>query len=372
MTISWASGETGLDNVRMLPAERRARLLRELRVHGAVRTEEFAAAIGASGMTIRRDLADLERAGLLRRVHGGAVAAAERSVAPMASAPVATIGMVVPSASYYFPDVIRGARSALGAAGARLVLAVSDYSPVREREQIERLLSRGVDGLLVTPAAHATDESATYELLARARARAAVVILERSVDGSPWHGVLDTVRCDHTVGGALAAEHLVATGCRRIAVATRTGPTAPLVREGVGRALDAAGLRTELVPLPRTAAPPAELQHSLLELVDRARAKALDGVIVLPDEVAIGLVDVAEDAGLRVPEDLAVVAYDDEVAALGATPLTAVAPPREEVGDTGAQLCLRRVLERMRGSTPRAPSRIELSPELRTRATTRA
>ncbi|WP_156225516.1 LacI family DNA-binding transcriptional regulator [Pseudactinotalea suaedae] len=353
----------------MLPAERRARLLRELRVHGTVRTEEFAANIGASGMTIRRDLADLEAAGLLHRVHGGAVAPSEHGLAPRVSAPVATIGMVVPSATYYFPEVIRGTRAALGDAGARLILAVSDYSAAREREQIGRLLARGVDGLLVTPASHAADDPMTYELLAQAPA--AVVVMERSLDGSPWHGALEVVRCDHEVGGVLAAEHLLATGCTRIVVATRTGPTAPLVRRGVARAAAAAGLETVALTLPSADAPPAALQETLRDLVARCTSAEVDGVVVVPDEVAIGLVDAAEDAGIAVPDDLAVVAYDDEVAALCATPLTAVAPPRREVGETGAQLCLRRVMSRLRASAPHAWARMELTPELRIRSTTR-
>lgn len=361
-------GGASAHNVRMLPAERRARLLREIRVHGAVRTEEFAARAVASGMTIRRDLADLEKAGLLQRVHGGAVAPSERSAHSQAGAPVATIGMVVPSATYYFPEVIRGARMALGEAGARLVLAVSEYSPEREQEQIGRLLVRGVDGLLVTPSVHASDDPSTYELLAAAALP--VVVLERSLDDSPWHGALDSVRCDHEVGGVLAAEHLLEAGCSRIVVATRSGPTAPLVRAGVARTLMAAGLEGEELALPRAEAPPAAQQEMLHELVRRCSAGEVDGIVVLPDEVAIGLVDIAEDAGLRLPEDLAVVAYDDEVAALCSTPLTAVAPPRFEVGEACAQLCLRRVLARMRASAPHAWSRIELSPELRVRATT--
>lgn len=338
-------------------------------MHAAVRTEEFAARVGASGMTIRRDLAELERAGLLRRVHGGAVDMTERHEAGHARAPVATLGMVVPSATYYYPQVIGGARAAVAAAGARLILGVSDYAADREREQILRLLERGVDGLLVAPSAHAADDGATYELLAGAPA--AVVVLERSLDDSPWHGLLDVVRCDHGVGGTLAVEHLLGLGRRRVVVATRPSPTAALVREGAARALAAAGLRGDVVDLPAAAAPAEHLRHALTTLLERCRDGTMDGVVVLPDEVAIALVDAAEDAGLAIPGDLAVIAYDDEVAALCATPVTAVAPPRYEVGHAGAQLCLRRVLTRMRARTRRPWSRMELSPELRVRATTR-
>ncbi len=351
----------------MLPTERRAQLLRELRVHGTVRTEEFAMRVGSSGMTVRRDLADLEQAGLLRRVHGGAEAPGEPS-APRGSAPVATIGMVVPSASYYFPDVIRGAQAAITAAGSRMILAVSEYSPTREREQITRLLDRGVDGLLVAPASHATEDPETYRLLASAPA--AVVVLERSLDGSPWQGELDVVRCDHEVGGQRAATHLLETGCTRLLVATRSGPTAPLVRAGARQVAQSAGLEVEVLTLPPANAPGAELHEALAVITDRARTGDVDGVIVVPDEVAIGLIDLADDAGLAVPGDLAVVAYDDEVAALCATPLTAVAPPRRDAGTSSADLCLGRVMSRLRADAPRAWSSLALSPVLRVRGTT--
>ncbi|QOR71184.1 substrate-binding domain-containing protein [Ruania alkalisoli] len=352
----------------MLPTERRARLLRELRVHGTVRTEEFALRVGASGMTLRRDLAELEQQGLLRRVHGGAVSSSEPATSPRSSAPVATIGMVIPSASYYFPDVIRGAQAAITAAGSRMILAVSEYSPTREREQITRLLDRGVDGLLVAPASHATEDPETYRLLANAPA--AVVVLERSLEGSPWQGELDVVRCDHEVGGQRAATHLLESGCTRLLVATRRGPTAPLVRAGARQVAQAAGLKLEVLTLPPATAPGAELHQALAAIADRARTGDVDGVIVVPDEVAIGLVDLAEDAGLAVPGDLAVVAYDDEVAALCATPLTAVAPPRRDAGTSGAELCLRRVMARLRSDVAPARSNLALSPALKIRETT--
>ena len=63
----------------------------------------------------------------------------------------------------------------------------------------------------------------------------------------------------------------------------------------------------------------------------------------LGDREASGLVGVARRAGLDVPGDLAVVAYDDEVADLAEVPLTAVRPPKEELGRLAAQLLLRRL-----------------------------
>jgi DNA-binding LacI/PurR family transcriptional regulator len=79
------------------------------------------------------------------------------------------------------------------------------------------------------------------------------------------------------------------------------------------------------------------------------------------------LVQQLADAGITVPGDCSVVAYDDVVAALGSTPLTAIAPPKAEVGRLAAEL----LLERLRGPAGRPPRRITVLPELKVRGSTR-
>ncbi|HET6860509.1 MAG TPA: substrate-binding domain-containing protein, partial [Streptomyces sp.] len=78
------------------------------------------------------------------------------------------------------------------------------------------------------------------------------------------------------------------------------------------------------------------------------------------------LVQQLADSGMRVPQDCSVVAYDDVVAALGSTPLTAVAPPKAEVGRVAAELLLRRLMEPPEPGTGGA-RRVELLPELMVR-----
>jgi DNA-binding LacI/PurR family transcriptional regulator len=74
------------------------------------------------------------------------------------------------------------------------------------------------------------------------------------------------------------------------------------------------------------------------------------------------LVEIALDRGLRVPEDLAIIAYDDENAELAIVPLTAVSAPGRELGE----LALRMLFERIRSDDPRAlsPRHIQLVPRL--------
>jgi DNA-binding LacI/PurR family transcriptional regulator len=81
---------------------------------------------------------------------------------------------------------------------------------------------------------------------------------------------------------------------------------------------------------------------------------------------ALMLVEQLAGRGVRVPQDCSVVAYDDVVAALGSTPLTAVAPPKADVGRIAAELLLRRL------ATPQGwrTQRVQLLPELKVRGST--
>ncbi|MFD5225951.1 substrate-binding domain-containing protein [Microbacterium sp. NPDC058342] len=357
----------------MLPAQRHSQILREIDIRGGVSAAEFAARVGASGMTIRRDLALLESQGLVERVHGGAVKPRRHGASASARrlTPLATLGMVVPSANYYYPEIIRGAKAAAAEAGARLVLGVSEYSSEFEREQISRLATNGVDGMLVTPSRSFHAEPATFEALRDVSVP--VVVVERALDSAASLGALSTVRSDHAHGAELAVAHLIAEGCRRIALARRRSPTAPFVREGYRRALaadDPARAPIEF-ELPAREASIASLRKHLNELLDACLDQRVDAIVVLPDEVAISLLEVAGDRGIVVPRDLALVAYDDEVASLASVPLTAVAPPKFQVGHLAARTCMDQVLASARGSSAEALPRVELLPALKTRESSR-
>ena len=125
---------------------------------GSVTGQELADALGVAAVTVRGDVRELARRGLLDRVHGGVTGAGGDlsgdlwgSPARARTAPTATrtIGMVVPHASYYYPAVVSGARDAAEPLGARLVLGVSQNDVAEERAQVARLLDSGVDGLVI-------------------------------------------------------------------------------------------------------------------------------------------------------------------------------------------------------------------------------
>uniref|UniRef100_UPI0013E3F2D5 substrate-binding domain-containing protein n=1 Tax=Microbacterium sp. CPCC 204701 TaxID=2493084 RepID=UPI0013E3F2D5 len=147
--------------------------------------------------------------------------------------------------------------------------------------------------------------------------------------------------------GRLAAEHLFEQGRRRLAfVGARQDVRQVRERlEGARLAVAAhayAGATLELIWTERTT---AALGLSFGEqLARRAPGDRPDGLVVSNDHLAIGLVHGLVSRGVRVPEDVAVVGYDDiEFAAIAAVPLTSVRQPAREMGRTAADMLLARI-----------------------------
>jgi DNA-binding LacI/PurR family transcriptional regulator len=351
-----------MTGMNMLRPERHSRILAEIELKGSLDAAVFAQRIGISGMTIRRDLATLASQGLVERVHGGAIR--PRHGGPASArrlTPLMTLGMVVPSANYYFPEIIRGAKTAAAEVGARLVLGVSGYSETVERQQIARLSANEVDGIVMTPSGSMLTDPRPYAMLQDLAVPA--VVVERDIDEAHLYATVATVRSDHSHGAELAVRHLHEQGYRHIALACRESATAPPVRTGFLRARAALPVGTEALQfdLPTSDTPIPTAREHIDRLLDDCLASGVDAIIVLPDEVAISLVEAAQDRGLRIPEDLAVVAYDDEVASLAAVPLTAVAPPKFQVGYLAVRSLADRVIGSARG-TADVVSHVDLPP----------
>ncbi|WP_157602471.1 DeoR family transcriptional regulator, partial [Promicromonospora kroppenstedtii] len=210
-----------------LPRSRHEYLLREVELRGSVRSAEVAARLEVSEVTIRRDIRELERAGKLGRVHGGAIALrADRG--PQAAQ--ALVGVVVPSAVAHFLDTVRGMEALAPSLRVRLVLGVSHYRSELEVQQVERLLALGATGLVLAPT---TRDRSPEDLAAwLGSIPVPLVLVERRIDALTSLSELDVARTDHAHGAVLAVEHLARLGHRRVGLGVydRT-PTAPRVRE---------------------------------------------------------------------------------------------------------------------------------------------
>ncbi|MFD7322273.1 substrate-binding domain-containing protein [Streptomyces sp. NPDC059875] len=352
--------------------ERHDRLLALVRERGTARVADLATLLGVSPVTARRDVEALAAKGLLDRVHGQ-VSWPERQVDPGArrAGEGLVLGLLAPSATYYFAEVIRGAHEAAARAGARLVLRISDYRPEEDRARTEGLLAAGAEGVLVAPGWRGPEDRLAYgDWLAELPVPA--VLLERRADPGTPLDALDRVVSDHGHGVLLALRHLLDLGhATPLLVARGDSPTALAVRAGYAEALDTLGLEApgpviDSVPADQNPEGFERAVRALHEAVTSGRASA---ALVHNDVDAIEIVQRLADLGVRVPEDLALIAYDDEVAALADTPLTAVAPPKRQVGRHATELLVERLTEAATAPDEEAARRhLSLLPRLRVRS----
>ncbi|MFJ8080510.1 substrate-binding domain-containing protein [Streptomyces sp. NPDC096205] len=347
--------------------ERHQEILHRVRERGSIRVTDVAAELNVSPITVRRDVESLAERGLVTRVHGGAVLPEDRTGQPGAAERLAprgggrdfVVGLIVPAADYYYPEVIKGAREAAAERGIRLVLGISQYSPEEERAQARQMLADGIDGLLITPCgpAGARDWPAT-EL------EVPYVLVERRPDHDTG---AERVVTDHAHGARIAVRHLCDTDRVLVGLLLREdSPHSALVLEGYRAGLADAELPVNdnaLFRLPPPGGDAAERERVLAEFTDAVAGGRLEAAVVHNDHDAIVVLQRLRSRGIQVPEDMAIVAYDDEVAALADVPLTAVAPPKHAVGAAAVELLAQRLADPAR---PR--HRIEILPELHVRA----
>jgi DNA-binding LacI/PurR family transcriptional regulator len=313
----------------LFQVQRHERLMSELQQHGAVRVSELARDLGVSELTIRRDIAALAARNLVTRVHGGATLPSRgRPTGRPRSSKTLTVGMVVPSLDFYWPPIVGGARAAAAALGVTVQLRGSTYDPDEDRRQIGRLIDAGeVRGLLLAPSL--AEDDAMIDWIGRLPVPA--VLVERQP--RRWTSAsrqVDWVRSDHALGLEIALHHLHETGHHRIGLlVSRGSPTSAFLIRGWSGAA------------PMLLDDPSD-RRAIGALLGRNTNTAL---IVHSDPHAMAVAQVCAEEGIRIPEDLALISYDDEIAHLGEPPLTAVRPPKNHVGRLAVELIVSRLLD---------------------------
>lgn len=257
----------------------------------------------------------------------------------------------------FFADVVEGMDEAAQAAGLELILNTGRRSAARERTALESLLSFRPGGIIllspVLPAA----------AIREAAQRCPIVLVSRS---SSIAGV-DTVNDDGESGAALAVDHLVALGHRRIVhldggAAFAAGPR----RRGYTAAMERHGLEPMVIASEHTDAAGAAAVRKLLNIFSPTSFPT--ALVCGNDFNAVGAMAALEEAGLRVPEDVSVVGYDNSsLAALRHVSLTTIDQPRTRIGELAVTALEQRLRE---GRTE--PLRQRLEPSLVVRSTTAA
>lgn len=243
-----------------------------------------------------------------------------------------TFGLLVPDVSNrFFAELAHQVEERVYASGHLILLADSADDPMRERELMNALLERRVDGIMLASV------DADPDLSGAIAAGAPVVLLDRIAPSALTSSVVPD-----NIGGARAAtEHLIEHGRRRIGFIAGPAalPTSQDRATGWESALAAAGLeRGPLVEAPFSRAGGLEAGRRLLLGPDRP-----DAVFASNDQQAVGLLRAAHDLGVRVPEDLGVITFDGSQDAAFAIPsLSSVVQPLAEIAEHAVRLLLAR------------------------------
>ncbi|MCW6003645.1 substrate-binding domain-containing protein [Micromonospora sp. CPCC 205371] len=246
-----------------------------------------------------------------------------------------TLGLVVLDvANPFFTDVAKGVEYTTGRAGLAVIFCNSDGDLAKENAYLDLLEEQRVRGVLITPIDDAS------ERLQRLRDHGVCVVM---LDRTSTNADACSVSVDDHLGGQLAIRHLIENGHRRIAFVG--GSALQQVRDrhrGAQQALVDAGLEPrslQRVDTPTlTVAAGRDAAARILGLPRQARATA---VFCANDLLALGVLQGLTRQRVRVPDDIALVGYDDiDFAAAAAVPLTSVRQPRQRLGQTAATLLL--------------------------------
>lgn len=253
-----------------------------------------------------------------------------------------TIALVVSDISNpFFTTIARGVEDVAVDHGFSVMYCNTDESEAEEEQYLLMLIERQVDGVLLVPA---RSTGASFRLLHDHRMP--VVVLDRRI--AARH--VPTVRCDSEAGAYALARHLVELGHRDIAVLTgrRTISTSIDRVAGCRRALEEAGIdlpdeRVHYGGFNFGRSNQADGHRMALEVLD-APGGPPTAIFCANNFIAFGAIRALRERGLRVPDDMSVVAFDDLPEEWVSEPfLTCAAQPAYEIGHRAAELLLAQV-----------------------------
>jgi LacI family transcriptional regulator len=250
------------------------------------------------------------------------------------------IGITLPDMrNPFFADIMTGVNSALERTPYQPLLGISQSTPLVEEALIDSMIDRQVDGIILIGTTEDVDMLARF-----AEKKPLVAIAHYPPPGAPF----DTVNNDDQLGATLVTRHLIANGYRKIAMISLASATSTVTVEreiGYSRAMQESGLGQH-VNVIRAGQTVREVQVAGAKLLQgRDRPEA---IFCWMDFIALEIISVATELGLSVPDDLAVVGYDNTVHCdFLQNSLTSVDQSGEVLGLQAARL----LIERIRGRT---------------------
>lgn len=272
------------------------------------------------------------------------------------------VGLVVPDLLHpFFAEIAKSLSDVLRGSGYYLIVSSSEEDPDIEEQEINQLLARRLDTLIIASCRSTVDLFFRIE-----KQNTPYVLIDRTLPGL----AANFIGVDDEEVGRLATRHLIEIGCRRIAH-IRGPETSTGIRrvEGYKQALAEAELRvldgyiiTERKGDVETRQRGADAMRELLSLKQRP-----DGLFCFNDPLAMGAMNYALDQGMRIPEDIAVIGcgnlhYDDSLS----VPLSSIDQHSRRIGEEAARIAL----GILNSKIPPKPQTVVLQPELVVRRST--
>lgn len=246
------------------------------------------------------------------------------------------IGLVVPDLLHpFFAEIAKSLSTAVRERGYSLIIASSEEDPKLEAKEIDRLTARRLDALVV-----ASTGSSTESFERMNRMGQPFVLIDREFKGFP----ASFVGSDDRAAGRLATQHLIDQGCRRIAhIRGRSNSTGILRFKGYQETLARNGLpRLDKLVIGRFAVDIDSFDHGheAMHLLLKQNPRP-DAVFCYNDPLAIGAMNAILEAGLRIPEDIALVGcgnlhFDGSLR----VPLSSIDQRSQMIGERAAAILL--------------------------------
>ena len=275
-----------------------------------------------------------------------------------------SVGMVVIDiANPFYTDVVLGAEDHFHSAGYAVHVGNSAQTADRELAHLALFEEQRVRGILLAPIRDMTERITDLR-----RRGIAVVLVDRMGNGDD----ICAVGVDDLEGGRLAVQHLLDQGHRSLAFVGGPSTLHQVRDRRMGAELVAARALDPVVLL-AISTPSLDVASGVraaAELAALAEEERPTAVFAANDLVAIGLLQGFVTAGIRVPEDMAIIGYDDiAFAAAAAVPLSSIRQPRAELGRRAAELLLAEI-EVADGDGSHSHEQVRFVPELVARRST--
>lgn len=320
---------------------------------------EMMAAFSVSRYTVRRAISDLENDNYVYRVQGGGSFVADWQKKRKQDKAPSLIGILSTHvASYIFPAIIDGADHVISENGFSLILANTHNEPKRERIALINLMRQNLAGLIIEPTCSATS-TPNIDLYEKLRDSGVPMIFINAT-----YPNFDNVSVVSDDKAAIyeATKYLMAKGHKRIVGAFQVDDRQGVNRlDGYMRAYqEQSELLTEFTPVIYKSDEITQVLHHMNNMLVRSADQRPTAIIAYNDQLAIQIIALAHDLGLRVPEDISVMGFDDFQLSRYLTPsLTTMSHEKERMGQDAANLLIQRIKHRKVQSIMYAPKIIE-------------